>query len=155
MARWDYAPGSGGRPGGMLDGMLDDIGRLAKSILASQGGGGFQEGGSPMRETWGAALTGGTGYNPTIGGGGVPPRVPSMPRGPLYEDVTAIGNDGSMTGTGAFGSPMGSAEYNPWGPPQQQGGMSPALFMLLMQMRANASNQRRRQIMQSKFPSAF
>ena len=78
-----------------------------------------------------------------------------MPRGPLYEDVTAIGNDGSMTGTGAFGSPMGSAEYNPWGPPQQQGGMSQALFMLLMQMRANASNQRRRQMMQSKFPSAF
>ena len=143
MARWDYAPGSGGRPGGMLD----DIGRLAKSILASRGGMSAQ--GNPG---WNGQSLGG---GPNMGIGGPHRPQGGTPMGPLYEDVTAIGNDGSMTGTGAFGSPMGSAEYNPWGPPQQQGGMSPALFMLLMQMRANASNQRRRQMMQSKFPSAF
>ena len=143
MARWDYAPGSGGRPGGMLD----DIGRLAKSILASRGGMSAQ--GNPG---WNGQSLGG---GPNVGIGGPQRPQGGVPMGPLYEDVTAIGNDGSMTGTGAFGSPMGSAEYNPWGPPQQQGGMSPALFMLLMQMRANASNQRRRQMMQSKFPSAF
>ena len=107
-------------------GMLDDIGRLAKSILASQGGGGFQEGGMGIQIGRGPQMTG----RPT-----------------LYED-------GSMMNPFTNPRSAGLPQQGPLPGQRPVGQLSPQLLMILMQMQ-QASNERRRRMMQSKFPTLF
>ena len=125
--------------GGQGGGALDDVGRLAMSILQSQGG---MQGGpnGTMNENWGQAGPG----NPLA------PLIQQMRLqqgfGPWSEGPvpTQMGS-----GPGIGGPPQAG------GPPVQRSGAPSPALMKLLQLFQQAQQQRKQQMMQQKLSRLF